>query len=77
MITNNELRNYYLNFGHSAHSSDKDDFTDVGFADFGILHGLVTGVDGLFDQVADNRFELGARQLEIKTCQVSVTILKS
>lgn len=55
----------YLNFGHSAHSSDKDDFSDVGLAYFGILHGLVTRFDGLLDQIADNILELRARQLQV------------
>ena len=57
----------YLNFGHSAHATNENDLTDVGLADLCVLHGLVARVDALLDQVANDRLELGAGELQNNT----------
>ena len=52
-----------LNFGHARLAADEDDFVDVlgGYARVG--HGLLAGLEGTLDQVADQLLELGAGEL--------------
>ena len=49
---------------HAGHAADEDDLVDLARRDAGVLQRLAAGLDRLLDEVIDQGFELGARQLE-------------
>ena len=58
-----QLLDDFLHLRHAAHAADQNDFVDFGRGDAGILEGCLARRDGALDEVVDQAFELGARQL--------------
>merc|ERR1712240_280684 len=54
-----------LHLRHPAHSSDEDNFANVRLGHLGILHSLQAWLHSLLDEVANNLFKLGPRQLQV------------
>ena len=52
-----------LDFGHADHAADEHDFVDLGSLEASVFDGLFAGPARLHDQIVDEAFELGARQL--------------
>jgi hypothetical protein len=46
-----------------GHAADQHHFADLTGGEAGILQRLAAGLDGLLDEIVDQRLELGARQL--------------
>ena len=58
-----ELLHDFLNLRHADLTADENDFVDLGSGDARVLQSLLARFDGALDQVFDERFELGAREL--------------
>src|SRR5665213_3614885 len=52
--------------GHAGHAADQDDLLDLGRLEARILQRGAARLDRLLDQIVDQRFELGARQLDVE-----------
>ncbi len=59
-----ELLHLLEDLGHAGHAADHDHFLDVGGFEAGILEGLAAGLHRALDEVVDEGFQLGARQLD-------------
>ena len=59
-----ELLDPLLHLGHPALSADQDDIVDVADLATSILQGNSAGFDGPFDEIVDQRLELGACDLQ-------------
>ena len=57
------LLDHLLNFGHARLAAHEDHFVDVGDGDAGVGDGLLARLEGAVEQVLDQLFEFGARQL--------------
>src|SRR5205823_48152 len=51
---------------HAGHAADQDHLVDLGGLDAGILQRVAARLDRLLDQIVDQLFELGARQLDVE-----------
>jgi len=49
-----------------VHAADQHHFADLAGGEAGILQRLAARLDRLLDQIIDQRFELGARQLMVR-----------
>src|ERR1700733_8349591 len=58
-----QLLHHFLDLRHAGHAADQHHFADLASGQAGVLQGLAAGLDGLLDEVIDQCFELGARQL--------------
>ncbi len=58
-----QLLDDFLHLRHAAHAADENDFVDFGRRHAGILEGCLARCDGALNEVIDQAFELGARQL--------------
>lgn len=54
---------HYL--GHSAHATNKDDFPDITFLNFGVLKGFLTRLDSPLYEVLNYTLELGSGQFKV------------
>ncbi|MNQ22733.1 NAD-specific glutamate dehydrogenase [compost metagenome] len=61
-----EFLHLFLNLGHAGHAADQDHVVDVGNLHAGVLDGDAAGFDRAFDQFFDQRFQLGARDLQVQ-----------
>ena len=61
-----ELLHLFLHLRHARHAADQDHVVDLADRDAGVLDGGAAGRDRALDQVLDQRFELGARQLDVE-----------
>ncbi|EGP45431.1 putative NAD-specific glutamate dehydrogenase [Achromobacter insuavis AXX-A] len=61
-----EFLHLFLDLGHAGHAADQDHVVDVGNLHAGVLDGHAAGFDGAFDQFLDQRFQLGARDLQVQ-----------
>ena len=68
-----ELLDLLLHLGHAGHAADQDHVVDVAHLDAGILDGGAAGLDRAFDQVFDQRFQLGARDLHVQVLRTGRT----
>ena len=58
-----QLLDDFLHLRHARHAADENDFVDLGCLEAGILERLFAGAFGAADEVVDQAFELGAREL--------------
>src|SRR6202165_34634 len=58
-----ELLHHFLNLRHAGHAADQHHFADFAGGEARILQRLAAGLDGLVDEILNQRLELGARQL--------------
>ena len=58
-----ELLHHLLHLRHARHAADEHDLVDLGGLQAGILERLLARALGLLDQIVDQAFELGAREL--------------
>ncbi len=58
-----QLLHDFLNLRHARHAADQHHFADFGGGQPRILQRLAARLDGLLDEIVDQRFELGAGQL--------------
>ncbi len=56
----------FHDLGHAGHAADQDDLVDVAGLQTGVGQGLLAGLDRALDQVVDQGFQLGARQLDVQ-----------
>jgi hypothetical protein len=61
-----ELLDLLLHLGHAGHAADQDHVVDVGQLDAGVLDRDAAGLDRARDQLVDQAFELGARELDVQ-----------
>ncbi|EHK67902.1 putative NAD-specific glutamate dehydrogenase [Achromobacter arsenitoxydans SY8] len=61
-----EFLHLFLDLGHAGHAADQDHVVDVGNLHAGVLDGDAAGFDRAFDQFLDQRFQLGARDLQVQ-----------
>ena len=61
-----EVLHRFLDLGHARLAADEDDLADVRHLQARIGNRGAARRNGLFDQVGDERFELGARQLDVE-----------
>ena len=61
-----ELLHRLDDLGHAGHAADQDHLVDLGGLEAGVLEGRAAGLDGLLDQLVDQRLELGAGQLDVQ-----------
>ena len=62
----NRLLHGLLHLRHAGLAADQHDLVDVGGLQPGVLQRRLAGLDGLLDQVVDERFELGAGELDVE-----------
>ena len=58
-----ELLHHLLDLGHAGHAADQDHLVDLARGVAGVLEGEPARLDGLLDEVVDQRLELGAGEL--------------
>ena len=58
-----QLLHDFLHLRHARHAADENDLVDVGRLEAGVLDGLLARAFGARDEVIDQAFQLGARQL--------------
>ncbi len=56
----------FLNLRHAGHAADQNHFVDFASLETGILQRCLARLDGALDEIVDQAFELGARQLDGK-----------
>ena len=61
-----ELLDLVLHLGHAGHAADQDHVVDLADRDAGVLDRGAAGADRALDQVLDQRFELGAGELDVQ-----------
>ncbi|EKE17594.1 MAG: hypothetical protein ACD_10C00376G0001 [uncultured bacterium] len=61
-----ELGDFFDHARHAGHTADQHDFVNVANRQAGILQRVLAGLDRLFHQIIDQRFQLGAGQLDDK-----------
>ncbi|EON11297.1 NAD-specific glutamate dehydrogenase [Pandoraea sp. SD6-2] len=61
-----ELLDLVLHLRHTGHTADQNHVVDVAHLHTGILDSQTAGLDRAFDQLFDQRFELGARDLQVQ-----------
>ena len=54
----------FLDFRHTGHAADEDDFVDLAGPETGVLQRLAARLDGALDEIVDQRFEFGAREFQ-------------
>src|SRR5690606_37989543 len=65
-IAAKEFFDLFLHLGHTAHTADQDDVVDFRDLDAGVLDGHAAGLDRAIDQFLDQRFQFGARDLQVQ-----------
>ncbi len=61
-----ELLHLLADLGHAGHAADQDHLVDVGSLEARIFERLLAGLHGAFDEIIDQRLELGPRQLHVE-----------
>ena len=57
---------------HAGHAADQDHLVDLGRLQAGVLERGAARLDRLLDQIVDQRFELGARQLDVEVLRAGL-----